>query len=180
MPQTCAALYPPPALRGCASSRLTFPQFVDLAVTGVTVTQARHVCLLNYRKDGTAFYNQFFIAPLRRPLPSPRSLGANRAGDWSGAGGCEAVGAPSARVQPSWQPAASSAGSAGPGPFTDVPISTDSANAAGGDGTDGSAQGGISSPSHFDGPIENFIGVQVSEVSPRPLRWSDAGQWAFA
>jgi PAS domain S-box-containing protein len=28
-----------------------------------------HVCLLNYRKDGAVFYNQFFIAPLRRRRP---------------------------------------------------------------------------------------------------------------
>jgi hypothetical protein len=38
---------------------------VALIAKGITEGKDTDVCLLNYRKDGSTFYNRFFVAPLR-------------------------------------------------------------------------------------------------------------------
>ena len=43
----------------------TDPEAVDAIRKGVAEGKDTSVCLLNYRADGTPFWNQFFVAPLR-------------------------------------------------------------------------------------------------------------------
>ena len=43
----------------------TDPSAVDIIRRGVAEGKDTSVCLLNYRKDGTPFWNQFFVAALR-------------------------------------------------------------------------------------------------------------------
>mgnify|MGYP006268524553 FL=1 len=43
----------------------TDPKMVDRIRTGVAAGEDTSVCLLNYKADGTPFWNQFFVAALR-------------------------------------------------------------------------------------------------------------------
>ena len=43
----------------------TDPAAVDIIRRGVALGEDTSVCLLNYRADGTPFWNQFFVAALR-------------------------------------------------------------------------------------------------------------------
>ena len=43
----------------------TDPKMVDRIRTGVSKGEDTSVCLLNYKADGTPFWNQFFVAALR-------------------------------------------------------------------------------------------------------------------
>ena len=43
----------------------TDPRATAMIRAAITAGEDCHVCMCNYRKDGTTFYNKFFIAPLR-------------------------------------------------------------------------------------------------------------------
>lgn len=52
---------PPPGIQG----EMTSTEDVDVIRYGLREETDMRVCLLNYRKNGTAFLNQFNLSPLR-------------------------------------------------------------------------------------------------------------------